>query len=117
MGAGIATPLPLTLHEGCTTAGEPGCPSRLSSASLLVMYHGKGGDSGEQTPCAFSKSLGYLAREEGETGYSTTGKDHARAQHLSLHRTSVHPAPAAGGMLTGCSHLALQGTFTPSPTT
>lgn len=98
---------PLPLHEGCTIAREPGCPFWLTST-----YQGKGGDS-EQTPSAFSKRWGYLARKEGETGYSTTGKDH---QGASLPPQDPDPScPWRGACV--CSHLTLQGTFTPSPTT
>lgn len=50
-------------------------------------------------------------------GYSTTGKECARMQHLSLQYWLLEsPGPTrlcSCGISTHCSHLALQGTFTP----
>lgn len=50
-------------------------------------------------------------------GYSTTGREHARMQHLSLqYRLLESPGPTrlcSCRIPAHCSHLALQGTFTP----
>lgn len=107
-------PLPLPLHEGCTTAGGPGCPSQTSS----------------QLPCqqltavrvGIQKNLPLPSAKQGIPGQGRWrdrvqyhSKDHSAA---SLAPGDPGPAcPCSQGMPAGCSHLALQGTFTPFPTT
>ena len=76
-------------------------------ASLPITYHSKGGDSGEEIPSAGDTRAGKMERQGTVPQCS-----------ISCSNDPGPPCPCSQGMMSaGCSHLALQGTFTPSPTT